>query len=289
MQLYLTRPDLKHKNKENWPNWLKEADTVDADIRIENKKIIWENGIWLNGVWAGDEWVNGIWVDGLWNGGSWDNGIWMNGNMLHSLWVDGIWMNGISENVTFEKGLWKNGTGMSGSLFNDIEIEKGTFHDKNISHELYKKLNRTIKRPSLKDTPKWLQMAQTTNALFEIINGDVVWHHGDWLFGVWKNGTWENGKASEINWQNGTWKNGYWKNGVFRDGIWESGYWKDGVWLKGMWKSGIFHSGAKESFQKPDIQKAWNISISEISNKLTESQKIRADEILASSGGSFRL
>ena len=62
-----------------WPQWLKEADTSDARVEIENGVVIWCGGVWHGGTWYGDEWLRGEWHEGTWCGGTWRGGKWNGG------------------------------------------------------------------------------------------------------------------------------------------------------------------------------------------------------------------
>ena len=53
-----------------WPTWLRDADTVGADVEItEAGRVIWHDGIWRGGVWHGGDWHGGVWRGGIWRGG----------------------------------------------------------------------------------------------------------------------------------------------------------------------------------------------------------------------------
>ena len=36
-------------NKQDWPDWLRDADTVDARVEIVDGRVIWRGGIWEEG------------------------------------------------------------------------------------------------------------------------------------------------------------------------------------------------------------------------------------------------
>jgi hypothetical protein len=65
--------------KKNWPQWLREADTSDADVEIKHGVVIWKGGIWQYGTWQYGTWEDGIWEDGIWQYGTWQYGIWKGG------------------------------------------------------------------------------------------------------------------------------------------------------------------------------------------------------------------
>lgn len=289
MQYYITRQDLKNQDTSKWPEWLKNATTIDPVVDISNNKITWENGVWLDGSWAGNEWLNGIWINGIWNTGTWINGIWNYGHMINALWLNGIWLNGYTENASFRKGLWKNGIASEKTRFESMQIENGTFEDKSISTDVYNRLKKIIKLPSIKDTPSWIRNSQLANALYQIENNKLIWYYGNWLSGTWKDGIWKNGVVSNINWKDGIWENGYWKYGIWNTGTWNGGYWKDGVWMDGEWKYGIFNLGARVKYTEPTPLVLWDNFTINIVNKLSASQIKQANTILSTAGGLLKI
>ena len=42
-------------DQNNWPQWLRTANTQNARITIENDVVIWHGGEWHGGVWCGGE------------------------------------------------------------------------------------------------------------------------------------------------------------------------------------------------------------------------------------------
>ncbi len=65
---------MKISELENCPDWLKEADTEDADVDIFDGVVHWYKGVWWGGTWEG-----GVWKGGVWEGGTWENGNWERG------------------------------------------------------------------------------------------------------------------------------------------------------------------------------------------------------------------
>ena len=58
----------------NWPQWLKEADTSNAQVEIKNGTVVWRGGTWRGGTWRGGEWHGGTWLGGTWYGNKWYDG-----------------------------------------------------------------------------------------------------------------------------------------------------------------------------------------------------------------------
>ncbi|MGL5935294.1 MAG: hypothetical protein ACRCZI_06685 [Cetobacterium sp.] len=84
-------------NKDNWPDWLKIADTRDADVELYNGGVVWHYGTWKGGIWQGGEWQGGVWQGGVWQGGIWQGGIWQGGVWQGGIWQGGIWRRGVWE------------------------------------------------------------------------------------------------------------------------------------------------------------------------------------------------
>ena len=65
---------------EKCPQWLKDADTRDADVEIGPLGVVvWRGGVWRGGEWRGGVWRGGVWRDGEWRGGVWHGGVWRGG------------------------------------------------------------------------------------------------------------------------------------------------------------------------------------------------------------------
>ena len=96
--------------RKDWPQWLREAETEGAEVRIDRDVVTWEGGIWKKGTWKG-----GIWKDGTWMRGIWEGGIWMRGTWKGGIWKDGIWWDGTWKDGTWMRGIWKKGTWMRGT------------------------------------------------------------------------------------------------------------------------------------------------------------------------------
>jgi len=59
-----------NEEKNNWPDWLKNADTENAQVQItEYGRVIWHGGVWHDGFWHDGVWRGGVWHDGFWRGG----------------------------------------------------------------------------------------------------------------------------------------------------------------------------------------------------------------------------
>ena len=51
-------------DNDNWPQWLKDANTEDADVFICDDGIVdWRGGDWYGGNWRGGVWRGGVWRD----------------------------------------------------------------------------------------------------------------------------------------------------------------------------------------------------------------------------------
>jgi len=73
-------------DRSDWPQWLLDAETQDADVEIINGFVHWYNGRWLSGRWADGVWYQGSFVAGTWESGEWLDGRWAGGE-----WVSGEW------------------------------------------------------------------------------------------------------------------------------------------------------------------------------------------------------
>lgn len=60
-------------DQSNWPQWLINAVTSDANVQIINGMVVWHDGVWQDGVWYGGVWRGGEWYGGVWRGGVWQD------------------------------------------------------------------------------------------------------------------------------------------------------------------------------------------------------------------------
>ena len=60
----------------NAPDWLKNAETENADVELYDNCVMWRGGVWHRGEWYGGEWRGGHWYGGEWRGGVWYGGEW---------------------------------------------------------------------------------------------------------------------------------------------------------------------------------------------------------------------
>lgn len=101
----------------NCPQWLKDADTLDADVAFCScgcEMIIWRDGVWNDGdwhggVWNGGDWRGGDWRDGIWNDGDWHGGIWRGGVWRGGIWNGGDWNGGDWNGGIWNGGVWHGG------------------------------------------------------------------------------------------------------------------------------------------------------------------------------------
>jgi hypothetical protein len=49
---------MKITELETVPNWLRDAETSEANVEIINGYIVWRGGVWHGGVWHGGEWLD---------------------------------------------------------------------------------------------------------------------------------------------------------------------------------------------------------------------------------------
>ena len=143
---------MKISELENCPDWLKNANTEDANVEIIDGVVhwyrgSWKAGTWERGTWHNGTWVNGIWEDGLWKDGLWRNGYWIDGTWRNGDWDTGDWMNGTWWDGTWKSGIWHNGRWLSG-VWHTGTWNSGT----------------------------WV---------------DGTWEGGAWYGGVWEKGTWK--------------------------------------------------------------------------------------------------
>ena len=59
---------MKISELKNAPQWLLDADTLNADVVLNGDIIQWCDGVWWDGVWRGGEWCGGEWRGGVWRG-----------------------------------------------------------------------------------------------------------------------------------------------------------------------------------------------------------------------------
>ena len=115
-----------------WPDWLKAAQTRDAQVEFPDgrggplttwdKPIVWKAGTWESGTWKGRTWKDGTWENGTWGGGTWENGTWKGGTWMGGIWEEGginlasYWKDGTWENGTWKGGRWEGGTWEGGKV-----------------------------------------------------------------------------------------------------------------------------------------------------------------------------
>ena len=96
------------------PQWLRDADTENADVSVQDGQIVWHGGVWRGGVWrggvwCGGEWRDGIWCSGVWRGGEWCGGVWRGGEWRDGVWCDGEWCGGEWCGGVWRGGVWHGG------------------------------------------------------------------------------------------------------------------------------------------------------------------------------------
>jgi len=186
-----------------WPQWLREADTLDARVNIlENGRVIWLGGTWFDGAWHGGEWYGGYWYSGLWLRGNWYSGTWRDGEWRNGIWHSGTWYDGTWHGHHWLSGEWHNGYWHRGIW------ASGYWHD-------------GIWRGGEWRGGYW--------------HGGT-WRDGEWRGGTWHNGVWHDGKRRGGYWQDGTWHNGTWHGGTWHNGTWNGGTWNGGEWHGGQWR-----------------------------------------------------
>ena len=60
-------PKTKFLPRSKWPQWLRDADTENAQVELCTcgcGRINWHGGDWLGGVWRGGNWYGGNWYGG---------------------------------------------------------------------------------------------------------------------------------------------------------------------------------------------------------------------------------
>ena len=102
---------MKIKEIPNAPAWLVKAETLDADVTVQDGRVVWRGGLWLGGewrggLWRGGEWCGGEWCEGQWCGGQWHDGVWRDGLWLGGEWCDGQWCGGEWCGGEWHGGLW---------------------------------------------------------------------------------------------------------------------------------------------------------------------------------------
>ena len=109
------RPDFDLSPPEDWPQWLLNAHTENANVAVTKEgKVIWYAGTFHDGIWMDGLWMGGRWRDGIWLGGDFYEGVWcageFRGGTFHSwIWKDGVFRNGLFRGLWLG-GVWENGT-----------------------------------------------------------------------------------------------------------------------------------------------------------------------------------
>jgi len=116
-------------NKRDWPQWLRDAETENAIVTIEEGgRVIWYSGVWHGGAWHGGDWYSGVWLDGAWHGGAWHDGVWHDG-----VWRDGVWHGGDWHIGDWHDGDWRGGDWYSGDWHDGVwhggDWYSGAWHD----------------------------------------------------------------------------------------------------------------------------------------------------------------
>ena len=242
--------------EEDWPLWLRDAQTRNARVKIEGDQVIWKSGVWESGTWEsgtwnGGIWKSGVWKYGLWKSGVWHTGVWENGAWEDGVWQGGVWIRGIWQGGDWGGGTWENGTWEHG-VWRRGTWENGFWDGGEWFGGVWKSGTRRTRHgrevvgtpPTLKSAwPEWLLEASTKNAQVEILKGEVVWLSGVWVSGTWKGAAWMSGVWRTGTWESGIWGNGFWEGGLWKDGLWKDGLWEGGVWEEGDWVSGTWTGG----------------------------------------------
>ena len=82
--------------REQWPQWLQDANTYGAQVQVRDGTVHWHDGVWHDGVWRGGDWRIGTWRGGTWYGGTWRGGVWNGGVWNGGDWHGGDWHGGRS-------------------------------------------------------------------------------------------------------------------------------------------------------------------------------------------------
>ncbi len=126
--------------RSEWPEWLKEASTTNAQVEIVDGRVVWHRGkwhggMWLDGTWLGGEWLDGIWSGGTWHTGVWRDGVWFGGTWLDGMWEEGKWLDGEWHGGTWYGGVWHGGV-WRGGVWRGGTWHGGKWRDPQISDRL---------------------------------------------------------------------------------------------------------------------------------------------------------
>ncbi len=100
---------MKIEDLKDCPQWIKDAQTFEADVNLVNGVIIWRGGDWHGGVWHGGVWHGGDWHGGVWRGGDWYGGVWRGGVWRGGDWHGGVWHGGDWHGGDWHDGVWHGG------------------------------------------------------------------------------------------------------------------------------------------------------------------------------------
>ena len=113
---------MKIEELENCPQWLKNANTTNADVVWDSTKsyIEWRGGEWRGGVWRGGVWRGGAWMRGEWRGGVWRGGVWRGGEWRGGVWRGGEWQGGEWRGGVWWGGVWRGGVWHGGEWWGGV-------------------------------------------------------------------------------------------------------------------------------------------------------------------------
>ena len=100
---------MKISELKNAPQWLIDADTLNADVVWNGDIIQWRGGVWRGGEWRDGVWRDGVWRDGEWCGGEWRDGEWCGGEWRDGVWCGGVWCGGVWRGGVWRGGEWRDG------------------------------------------------------------------------------------------------------------------------------------------------------------------------------------
>ena len=106
--------------REQWPQWLQDARTDGALVRVVGGLVHWHggdwhDGVWHDGVWHDGDWHDGTWYGGVWRGGDWHDGTWYGGVWRGGDWHSGTWYGGVWRGCDWLGGTWYGGVWLGGT------------------------------------------------------------------------------------------------------------------------------------------------------------------------------
>jgi len=92
----------------NAPQWLKDADTWNADVELVNGEVVWRGGEFSGGVFRGDVFRGGVFSGGVFSGGEFSGGEFRDGEFSGGVFSGGVFSGGEFRGGEFRGGEWRD-------------------------------------------------------------------------------------------------------------------------------------------------------------------------------------